>query len=309
MANRLDEKAEKAVDWLCRVVPAAGRKLYARMACNRLGWHILLTVTSVAGFLGAAAGNLRTEEALDRMMSGTYAGFMDRLLALRLTEEGGFLDRLRRFAESAGLRFCALLFITALSAAGLALSPGREMAALALSALFAWTGEAMILSYRPVAGGLRQTYLWGRLMRALSSTALLVSWFLLYRGQGIASNVLLQSAMLISMGLHLAVYLAAIAFSRRQHWFLRVLDGALGLLPALAMSAAFALLPSALGHGGGGGAALLRALGAAMLFAADRLEAVAEIGLMPVRGERLITALATAAGYYLLLQAVWTPAF
>ena len=178
------------------------------------------------------------------------------------------------------------------------------MAAYALSLALGFLASAVSLPYRPISGKLRQIWVEGRILYASSFAVQLFHWFGTYLRDGIASNIFLQSAMLIALILHFSIFLAVIAFNRKQHLFLRLLDALTGILPALAAATATSLLPAALGRGGAASAAA-RTLGAWLMFASDRLDSAAVLGGLSLPLSNLITGLMTGMGMFLLLVSAW----
>ena len=300
MQNRLDEMFDQWIDKLCEGVPAIFRKLYLKVGRTHLGWHILLFFNSLGRKMGDILKIFSSDEEMNRFLSEFPARFIPTVSLI-----AGNRDQEHDFHLSArGTRFRMLLALLILSAFGVAFSSGPDMAVCALSLALSFLGSAVSLPYRPISGNLRQIFVEGRILYAASFTVLLGHWFRQYLRNGIASNIFLQSAMLIALILHFSVFLAVIAFNRRQHLFLRLLDGLTGILPALAAAAATSLLPQAI-SGEGAAAALACALAAWMLFASDRIESLEVLGGITVHFGQIITGALTGAGYFLLLVSAW----
>ncbi len=300
MQNRLDEKFDQWIDALCEGVPAFIRKLYQKVGRTHLGWHILLFFNSLGRKTGEILKNFSSDEEMNRFLSGIPG----RLLPTVGLGSRGYEQHLGIRLSVRGTRFRMLLALLVLSAFGVAFSSGADMAICALSLALSFLGSAVSLPYRPISGNLRQIFVEGRILYAASFAVLLSHWFRKYLRNGIASNVFLQSTMLIALILHFSIFLAVIAFNRRQHLFLRLMDGLTGILPALAAAAATSLLPAAI-SGEGAAAALACALAAWMLFASDRIESAEVLGGITIPLGQLVTGSLTGVGYFLLLVSSW----
>lgn len=112
---------------------------------------------------------------------------------------------------------------------------------------------AMELGYEPICGGIRQRYLFAVCLRTLALSVPLADYFPRYIAHGVMSNVVLQSTMLVMMGAHLALFCALILFNKRQPILLRLLSGALGIVPSLTAATAAALAAAGFAQGAGGG--------------------------------------------------------
>ena len=301
MQNRLDEKIDQLIDSLCISVPKHLNALYHRVARTHIGWHILVFFVSAGHEISAFLRHFSSDEEMDRFLTSLPKHFFPGLITSNAHNES-YVSIRNLLAH--GLQFRLLLALLALSSVGVVLSPGRDMAAYALSLSFSFLGAAFYLPYRPLTGKFRQTWVEGKLFSAASFLALLLHWFREYLQYGIASNIFMQGAMMISLILHFSFYLATIAFNRRQHVFLRLMDGLTGMLPALAAAAATSLLPSALG-GGNALAALICAFGAWLLFLSDRIDSIRMLGGLDLPYASLTTSLFTMTGYILLLISAW----
>ena len=112
--------------------------------------------------------------------------------------------------------------------------------------------------------------------------------------------------MLVLVFVHLALFLAAVAFNRRQQLVMRLLEGLLGIFPALAASAAIALLAAEIGISLTKGVlAMSRVMGALVLFGAAQLEALARIGNVQFRAWRGVVLILHLLGYAMVLAVSW----
>ena len=303
----LDEWFENTVNSLCDLAARLSGTAYARLVRNGAGWHLVAFFVTLRDGIRGVLTNVRSEEDADlflseaaERLSGRYgrllSGFRDKLALLLM---------IRSAADV--LTFWLCLFLVAVSALGAALRPSAGMALFAAASLFWWASAAMIVRYPPLAGRVRQYHLAGRFLRACAFSCLLFAWFSAYRARGLSSNIILQSMMLITVFAHIALFLAFIAFNRRQLLFLRLLDAVLGVIPALAASAAVALMASAAGSAGFSGLALaaLRAAGAALLFFADRIDSLTQLGSLEFKMAKAIRFLLFFAGTLFLLAASW----
>ena len=167
------------------------------------------------------------------------------------------------------------------------------MALCALAACLMLLSAAMELGYEPICAGIRQRYLFSVGLRTLALTVPLADYFGKYLMAGVASNVVLQSLMIVMLGVHLALFFALICFNRRQSPMLRALSGVLGVFPALTASAA---------------AALLRALGATGMFLGDRLMAANALGGIRLKYESVWEWLLLCGGLTLMTVGAWLTA-
>ena len=207
------------------------------------------------------------------------------------------------------LRFATTLFLFGLAALGTLAVGGREMALCALAACLLLLSAAMELGYEPICAGIRQRYLFSVGLRTLALTVPLADYFGKYLMAGVASNVVLQCAMIVMLGVHLALFFALICFNRRQSPMLRALSGVLGVFPALTAAAATALAVANLAQPlGVAAAAMLRAAGAVSVFLGDRLMAVSALGGIRLKYESVWEWLLLCGGLTLMMVGAWLTA-
>lgn len=242
-------------------------------------------------------------------------------------EEGSFLERLIREPDEpekgpgvkaillrvltlgdaffAGRAFGYLLLMTMLSTCLLAGRGTRSLAALTAFFCLHWLAQAFAEDYEPICAGVRQRYLAALLLRMGAYLLLLVDHFLCYAANGLEINVVLQGAMIVTLSVHLAVFMGFVAFNRRQQLFLRVLCGVLGVTPALACAAGLALGVSMIAQtpiiAAGG---VLRAAGAVLAFLSWQAEMLDSLGgRLPFA--RLWQGMTMTTGFFMMLGGAW----
>lgn len=297
----IDESVEKAVDWLCRATPAFIRPHKIRLANSGPGWRILLYARSFKRTIIRFLAPIRSEETMDLFMRETAEIGDDQFARMGRA----FREKKEKFLSlgSAGLeiRCFFAFFFMALSALGTAFAGGREMALCAAACCLLWIADTMEAGYKPFA--VRQKYVISMLIHAAAVTVLLPGYFMSYLSAGNRSNVVLQSAMIIMLMAHAALFLALIAFNRRQPLFLRALSGVLGAGPALTAAAAVAL--GAARIAAAPASAVLSAVGACAVFASDRLSAVMTLGGIRLRHGALFSVFLESGGFALMILGAW----
>ena len=302
----LDRWFEDLVDYLCVSVPVWLKTSVIRFSSTRLGWRLTLFVVTLMRRIGGIFENIRSEDEMDLFLNETS----ERMSAQFSRVSGAWRARFGLFitldAFGEIVRFLSLLFFMLVSALGIAAKGGSEICFCAAFFGLEWLSASLFLGYLPVSKGIRQSYLFGYICKAAASACLLAAWFRTYASYGIASNIILQSAMLVLVFVHLALFLAAVAFNRRQQLVMRLLEGLLGIFPALAASAAIALLAAEIGISLTKGAlAMSRAMGALVLFGAAQLEALARIGNVQFRAWRGVVLILHLLGYAMVLAVSW----
>lgn len=305
----LDEWMEQKVDEACEAVPAYVNPRKIRLASSHVGWRLYLYGSGLKRAVSGFFVHIRSEQDMDIFLRETAERSDTALINLRrfLKEKA----RLLAVLDDAGmrLRFAATLFLFGLAALGTLAAGGREMALCALAACLLLLSAAMELGYEPICAGVRQRYLFSVVLRTLGLTAPLADYFLKYQMNGVANNVVLQCAMIVMLGIHLALFFALICFNRRQNLLLRVLSGVLGVFPALTASAAAALAVASLAQPMGlAAAAILRAAGAVGAFLGDRLIAVSALGGIRLKYESVWEGLLLGGGLTLMIVGAWLTA-
>ena len=300
---------EQKVDEACEAVPAYVNPRKIRLASSHVGWRLYLYGSSIRRAMSGFFVHIRSEQDMDIFLRET-AEKSDTTIARvkRFLREKA---RLLAVLDDAGmrLRFAATLFLFGLAALGTLAVGGREMALCALAACLLLLSAAMELGYEPICAGIRQRYLFSVVLRMLALTAPLADYFARYLAGGVASNVVLQSAMIVTLGTHLALFFALICFNRRQSLLLRVLSGLAGVLPAMTAAAAAALAVASLAKPMGlAAAAVVRAAGAVGAFLGDRLIAVSALGGIRLKYESVWEGLLLCGGLTLMIVGAWLTA-
>ena len=219
-----------------------------------------------------------------------------------------YLVRVREISgERERICFAAMLFLTMLSALGVAAGGGRNIAAAAASLCVMWLACAVSSDYEPVCAGIRQRYLAAMALRALAVALMLISYFFSYVEQGVPTNVMLQGAMIVTLALHGMVFMAFVAFNRRQPLLLRLLAGVLGAAPALTAAAAIALAASCLFKAwplplSG----VMSAVGAMNAFLCEQLIYMIHLGGIRLKYQNVWICLLQISGFALMLAGAWT---
>lgn len=205
-----------------------------------------------------------------------------------------------------GSRFALMLLYTALAVLGVCAEGGGAMAYMAAACCAMWLSIAVETGYPPIAGGVRQRYLASMTLRTASFLMLLPMYFGGYVGQGVSSNVILQSTMLILLFAHAALTVVLVAFNARQPLFLRALSGAMGVFPALTAAASIALAVTRLAMPPLEAAfAVLGALGAFLAFCADRAITLRDLGGIRLRYTPIWTSLMMEIGFLMMILGAW----
>jgi len=188
-----------------------------------------------------------------------------------------------------------------------ALGSGRSgMAVMAASLCLLWLSSAVESGYEPVSSGVRQRYVVSTLLRTASVSLMLISYFGSYVAQGVPSNVVLQSTMIIMLFIHAVLYLGLVLFNMRQPAVLRLLAGATGVMPSLTAAAALALCASYLFRPWPLPAAgVLSAAGAMLAFLCDELITIRNLGGIRLKYYSIWVCLLMIGGYFLMLLGAW----
>lgn len=300
----IDEWFERAVDWLCEAVPRCMKPLLLRLSGTGPGWRICLYASAAWGKVKGAFGSIKSEQNVDSLIDEMMARGEDGEHADWRAAVSARLLRAQVFAVRA--RFPVLLYLLALSALCVLASGGALAGGCAAAIALYWLAEGVTLGYAPVARAIRQRYLWAAGLRALADSALLLAYFRRYAAQSLPLNVVLQAAMIVALFVHAALFLALIAFNRRQPLLLRALWGVLGALPALSAAAAVALAASRLAAPPLTlAAAVCSAVGAVLILLARELEAMEHLGGIRLRYGALWQTLMLLVGLALALAGAW----
>lgn len=235
------------------------------------------------------------EEAMNRSFNRFKAWIAGQLEVLSTLE-----------SRSKNLMMGMALYLTILAALGV-LAVGGVMGVMAASLCALWLSFAVENGYAPVAAGIRQRYLVSTLLREGAIGLQLMHFFSAYLAQGLPTNIVLQSAMVVTLAIHAVLFAALILLNTRQPLFLRALAGVAGAAPALTAAAAIAL----------GAASLFRpwpapvsgmmsALGAVLAFLGDELIHIKNLGGIRLKYHSIWVCLLMIAGFTLMLCGAWT---
>lgn len=303
----IDEYFERLVDWLCVVVPRFLKPRKTLMANSGLGWRMLLYFSTLGRKISGAFSHISNEDNMDLFLRETAERSDDHFarMAAFIKEQLALLVLLDERGRS--IRFSAMLLMTMLAAVGVGMTGSAFLAMAAASLCLMWLSVAVESDYAPIAGGLRQSYLVCITLRSVSIAMMLPYYFILYAENGIPSNVLLQGAMIITLSIHVILYLTLIVLNTRQPLFLRALAGILGCAPALTAAAALALAaasvfrpwPMPL-------CGVLSAVGAVLAFLGDQLITITHLGGIRLKYHSIWVCLFMTVGYACMLAGAWT---
>ena len=305
----VDEIFERVVDDLCERVPAYCRPRIIAASVSPVGWRLNLYAGTAMRAVSSLVSQVHTDEGLELFMQDAMLRSSGGIPALRRLERAcaGFGAAVLSFCRRG--RFVAGLFLTLLAALCVCATGGAKAAACAAALCLWWLAVAMEEEYPPVCAGVRQRYLAATFLRGACMLPLLLSFFSSYARLGVHSNVVLQSAMVITLFVHLALFFSLIAFNKRQSPFLRALTGVLGFVPALTAAAAIAAAVASLGEGMlPAMAAFLGAAGALFAFAGDQMVSLTALGALRLRFGYLYTFLLPVLGFCLMLGGAWLTA-
>lgn len=302
----IDEYFERLVDRLCVIVPRYLNPRKTMLANSGLGWRFLLYFGTLGRKIKGAFSHISNEDNMDLFLRETAERGDDSFerLAAFVREQISLLARLDGRGRS--IRFSAMLLMTMLAAVGVCMTGSAFVASAAASLCVMWLSVAMESDYAPVAGGVRQRYLACIALRTLSIGMMLPQYFAVYAEHGVPSNVLLQSAMIVTLSIHTLLYLTMVLLNTRQPLFLRALAGVLGCVPALTAAAAVALAaacifrpwPTPL-------CGVLSALGAGLAFMGDQLITITHLGGIRLKYHSIWVCLFMTAGYASMLLGAW----
>ena len=302
----IDEFFDRKVDQWCERVSTAMRPRMILFSHFALIWRPWLYLRALGKQIANAFHNISNEDNVDRFLRETEErgeNSVDRLLD-RLRDSAAQLAKLEAWGRT--IRFSAMLLMLLLSVLGVAAGGRGSLAMLAASLCVMWLSVAVESEYEPVAGGVRQVYLVSTLLREGALLLLLPVYFIGYTAQGVPSNVVLQSAMVVMLFIHATLFLALVALNTRQPLLLRALAGVMGMAPALTAAAAAALAatcvfrPWPLPLSG-----VASALGAIAAFLGDELITIRNLGGIRLRYYSIWVCLLMCAGYALMLLGAW----
>lgn len=303
----IDEYCDRLVDFLCRSVPKVVKPRAVRLSSSCLGWRMKLYLGTAWNKVAIALGHIKNEDNMERFMRESEERSDDDIKRLKAFLKERVLVLAKLDAWDRTIRFTGMLVLLMICVLGIAAKGGVGLGITAASLCIMWLSTAIESNYAPVARGIRQRYLAATILRSAAIGLMMVSYFFYYIVQGVPSNVVLQSAMIITIAIHDLLFLALVAFNRRQPLFLRALAGMMGMLPALTAASACALAASCLfrpwplpfsGIAG--------ALGAILTFAGDQLITMTQLGGIRLKYHSIWVCLLMTGGFTLMLLGAWT---
>lgn len=302
----IDEYFDRWVDWLCEAVPAWTKPRALLFSSTAFGWRMRLYFGTAAQRLMGMLGQISNEENVDRLMRETGEKSDDSIARVRGLLSKKELAPVRLAAVGNSVLFTAPLLMLLIAALGAA-QHGGMLALMAAALCLQWLSAAVERGYAPVCGALRQRYLAATLLRTLSLSVMLVGYFTEYTAQGVPSNVVLQSAMIVTLSIHAILYLSLILLNTRQPLFLRALALVTGIMPALTAASALALAAASLFRPWPTPlAGVLGAAGAVLAFLGDQLITIRNLGGIRLKYHTIWVCLLMTGGFLLMLLGAWT---
>jgi len=303
----IDEYFNHLVDRWCESVPRYLKPRMIRLANSSIGWRMQLYFGTLGRNIASLFSRVSTEEQMDITLREGSEQIDDSLakIAAFFREQVLLLGRLDGRGRS--IRFGASLYLMMLAVLGVVATGHSGMAVMAASCCMLFLSTAMECDYAPVSRGVRQRYLASMLLRCGSIMLMLLHYFFSYVRQGVPSNVVLQSAMVIMMAIHLVPYLSLVMLNTRQPLFLRALAGITGTANAVTAAAGCALCASCLFRpwplllSG-----IASALGAILAFLGDELIILHNLGGIRLKYHSIWVCLLLCAGFALMLCGAWT---
>lgn len=303
----IDEYFDRLVDRWCELAPAWMKPRVVLLSHSSFGWRFLLYFGTAWQKIAGAFGHISSEENMDLFMRETVERGDNGLARIRRFFEDGALAFFRLEDWGRSIRFTGALLLMMLASLGVAATGSRMMALTAASLCLLWLSVAVESHYAPVCGALRQRYLAATLLRTGSLSLMLVGYFDSYTAQGVPSNVVLQSAMIVTLSIHAILYLTMILLNTRQPFFLRALSGLTGVMPALTAASALALAASCLFRPWPQPlAGVAGALGAVLAFMGDQLITITHLGGIRLKYHSIWVCLLMTGGFTLMLLGAWT---
>lgn len=303
----IDEYFDNLVDRWCQIIPRYMKPRMIRLANSSIGWRMQLYFGTLGRNIARLFSRMSTEEQMDITLREGSEQIDDGLakIAAFFREQVMLLSRLDERSRS--VRFCVSLFLMMLAVLGVAATGHDALGMMAASLCMLWLSTAVESDYAPISRGIHQKYLAATLLRSGSIALMLVHYFFSYIRQGVPSNVVLQSAMIIMLVIHMVPYLALVMLNTRQPLFLRALAGLTGVATAVTAAAACALCASCLFRPWPlpfSGAA--SALGAVLAFLGDELIILHNLGGIRLKYHSIWVCLLLCAGFTLMLCGAWT---
>lgn len=303
----IDDFFDRLVDRLCQFVPMVVKPRAVRFSNSCFGWRTKLYIGTLWSKIAAAFGHIKNEENMERFMRESEERSDDEIKRLKAFIKERVLVLTKLDAWDRTIRFTGMLVLLMICVLGIAEKGGMGLGITAASLCIMWLSTAIESNYAPVARGVRQRYLAATILRSAAIGLMMVGYFFYYIVQGVPSNVVLQSAMIITVAIHDLLFITLVAFNRRQPLFLRALAGVTGMLPALTAASACALAASCLFRPWPlpfSGVAC--ALGAILAFAGDQLITMTQLGGIRLKYHSIWVCLLMTGGFTLMLLGAWT---
>ena len=303
----IDEYFDSLVDRWCQIVPKVMKPRMILLANSSFGWRMQLYFGTLGRNIARLFSRVSTEEQMDLTLREGSEQIDDGLakMAAFFREQVMLLAKLDGRGRS--IRFCVSLFLMMLAVLGVVATGHGGMGFMAASACLLWLSTAMESGYAPISRGVHQQYLASTLLRTGAIALMLIHYFYGYVKQGVPSNIVLQSAMIIMLVIHLALYLFLVFLNTRQPLFLRALAGLTGTVTALTAAAACALCASCLFRpwplplSG-----VMSALGAILAFFGDELITIHNLGGIRLKYHSIWVCLLLNVGFAMMLLGAWT---
>ena len=303
----IDEYFDQVIDRWCQIIPRYMKPRMIRLANSSIGWRMQLYFGTLGRNIASLFSRVSTEEQMDITLREGSEQIDDGLarIAAFFREQVMLIARLDERGRS--IRFCSSLFLMMLAVLGVVATGHDGMGIMAASLCMLWLSAAVESDYTPISRGIHQQYLACTMLRTGAITLMLIHYFFSYARQGVPSNVVLQSAMIIMMLVHLVPYLALVMLNTRQSLFLRALAGLTGTATAMTAAASFALCASCLFRpwplplSG-----IASALGALFAFLGDELIMLHNLGGIRLKYHSIWVCLLLSVGFALMLCGTWT---
>ena len=303
----IDEYFDRLVDRWCQIIPRFMKPRMILMANSSIGWRMQLYFGTLGRNIASLFSRVSTEEQMDITLREGSEQIDDGLakIAAFFREQVLLLSRLDERCRS--IRFGVSLFLMLLCVLGVVATGHNGMGVMAASLCMLWLSTAIECNYAPISREIHQKYLASTLLRTGAIALMLIHYFFSYTKQGVPSNVVLQSAMIIMLVIHLVPYFALVLLNTRQPLFLRALAGITGAATALTAAAACALCASCLFRpwplpvSG-----VMSALGAALAFLGDELIMLHNLGGIRLKYHSIWVCLLLSIGFALMLCGAWT---
>jgi len=303
----IDEFFDSLVDRGCQIIPRFLKPRLTLLTNSSIGWRLQLYFGTLGRSIAKLFSKVSNEENMDLTLREGSEHIDDGLdkIARFFREQLLLLARLD--ARGRSIRLNGSLFLMLLAVLGVVATGHNAMGVMAASLCMLWLSNAVESSYAPVSAGIRQQYLAATLLRTGSIGLMMIHYFFAYAAEGLPTNVVLQSAMIIMLVMHAVPYLALVLLNTRQPFFLRVLAGVTGMVPALTAASAAALCASCLFRpwpfplSG-----MTSMLGALLAFLGDELITVSNLGGIRLKYHSIWVCLLLTLGFTLMLCGAWT---